>query len=209
MFLTYQLFSEKKNIIFNIFLLIIISVLFILLINENEIIEKIGVNIIYISTILTFHSIFYHSLNKDFSNGTIEQLLLQPISIELFFIKKIFCTSLFYQFNMIFVIPFLSTLINISIYSTLKLTLVTIFSIPIIITISLLGGTLSLKSKDIMSIITLPLLIPILIFGSSAIHSNTQEYTNLLLLLILVILTIPINIIAISYLLKAAIQNEG
>ena len=210
MFLTYQFLSEKNNILSNSCLIVIIISLFTILIKDIEIIERIGPNLIFIAIVIVLHSVFYHSFNQECSNGIIEQILLQPINIELFLAKRIFYTSLFYQVSTLMIMPILGILININSYMTCKLILATLFSIPTIIALSLLGGILSMKKGNnniVMSIITLPLLIPISILGNSIIY-NITEYKALLSLFLLVIFTFPINIIAISHSLKISIYYE-
>lgn len=210
MLLTYQFLSERKNILSNICLLIVIISMFAILINDNELMQEVAPDIICIFITIILHSAFYHSFYREWADGVIEQILLQPIIIELFLIRKILVTSLFYQISIILVMPFLSVLTNMSSLASYKLMLSTLCSTPAIITLSLLGSALSISdnhNNTTMSIIILPLLIPVLILSSSVAHSS-EMYTELLSLFILTILTIPINVIAISYLLKESVQNH-
>ena len=204
---TYEFISNKNNIFANTAVLILIVALFAILIKNDLILQNIGPSIIFISVVMVLHSIFYHIFQAEYSNGIIEQILLQPIFTPLFITQKLLSHTLFYQIIIMIITPMLGTILHLESVVIYRVILSLVLSIPVIIMISSTIGILAKNNSIIVSVLTLPLLIPISILGNSIIY-NIGEYKEVLSLLALIILTLPLNLIAICYFLKVGIENE-
>lgn len=210
MLFTCELLSRRYNIIFNTCLLVLTIILFTMLIKDSLIIQEIGPSLIFVSVILVLQSAAYHPLQQEYTNGTIEQILLQPIPLIPFIIKRVIYNTLFYQIGILLIIPIIYIMTNIDHDVFYRLTISLLCSIPIIIAISFTCSALSLKrdySGIITSIISLPLLVPISILANSVVYV-TNGYKELLCLFVVILLTLPVNIMGIYYSLKIAVENE-
>ncbi len=202
--------TEKHAIAANTAFFVMLVSLFSVLINDADLVSQVSPTLILLSAIVSVHSAFYYSCHRELFNGIIEQLVLQPILLEVFVAKKILYTSLLYQLSFLLVMPIITILTGMQFLVALKLLFVLLLSIPIIITLSLLCGVLSIQQNNgsvITSVLVLPLIIPIMILAHGFIY-NSSAYKDLYSLLFLILFTVPINVIAISYLLQKAVQKQ-
>ena len=193
-----------------IFLLIIITLFPIGVSPSPALLQKIGPGVIWIaallSTLLSLDRIF----RDDFHDGTLEQMVLSGIPIELLAAAKVICHWLITFVPLLIMTPLLALLLNLTIDTTLVLITTLLFGTPVM---SLLGAiavalTVDLrKSALILPLILLPIFIPLLIFATSAINSATSQlpYTpQLAIIAAIFMFTCAIAPSAIAYGLKVS-----
>ena len=121
--------------------------------------------------ILNLETIF----KEDFEDGTLDQFLIDDTNKEEGVTAKIVAHWLLSNLPVVIVAPLIAILLGIDYHTSLILFFSLLIGTP---TMSLLGSiaaalTVSLKrNKILMSIIVLPLYIPILIFGTSAVNNS-------------------------------------
>ena len=121
--------------------------------------------------ILNLETIF----KEDFEDGTLDQFLINDTNKEEGVTAKIVSHWLLSNLPVVIVAPLIAILLGIDYHTSLILFFSLLIGTP---TMSLLGSiaaalTVSLKrNKILMSIIVLPLYIPILIFGTSAVNNS-------------------------------------
>ena len=121
--------------------------------------------------ILNLETIF----KEDFEDGTLDQFLIDDTNKEEGVTAKIVSHWLLSNLPVVIVAPLIAILLGIDYHTSLILFFSLLIGTP---TMSLLGSiaaalTVSLKrNKILMSIIVLPLYIPILIFGTSAVNNS-------------------------------------
>ena len=114
---------------------------------------------------------------SDFDDGSLDQMILTSYPLELLVLGKCFVHWLTTGFPILLISPVLATMLNMNLdsYSTLLITM--LLGTP---TISLMGGVgaaLVLGSRlsgVLISLIILPLIIPILIFSVAAINASGE-----------------------------------
>tara|TARA_B100000959_G_scaffold249761_1_gene277743 strand:+ start:943 stop:1608 length:666 start_codon:yes stop_codon:yes gene_type:complete len=140
--------------------------------------------------ILNLETIF----KEDFEDGTLEESLVDDTSQEESVAAKILSHWLLSNFPVVIIAPLIAILLGISYHTSLVLFFSLLIGTP---TMSLLGSiaaalTVSLKrNKILMSVIVLPLYVPILIFGTSAVnnaHIGANYHSELYLMGILFLL---------------------
>ena len=134
--------------------------------------------------ILNLEAIF----REDFEDGSLDYFLTADVNHESQIIAKILSHWSLTVLPVVIASPFISLLLGINIETSLVLFLSLLIGTP---SLSLIGSiiaaiTLTLKrGKVLLSIIVLPMFVPILIFGSSAVNNSMLKinYDSELLLL--------------------------
>ncbi|MDB4089720.1 heme exporter protein CcmB [Gammaproteobacteria bacterium] len=147
--------------------------------------------------ILNLETIF----KEDYDDGTLEMFLIKDDEIELSILIKILSHWLLSNLPIVIVAPLIAMVLGLDTTTTLTLFVTLLIGTP---TMSLIGSiaaalTISLrKNKILVSIIVLPLYIPILIFGTSAVNNSffkmnySVELTLMLFLFFIFLLITPL-----------------
>jgi len=147
--------------------------------------------------ILNLETIF----KEDYDDGTLEMFLIKDDEIELGILIKILSHWLLSNLPIVIVAPLIAMVLGLDTTTTLTLFVTLLIGTP---TMSLIGSiaaalTISLrKNKILVSIIVLPLYIPILIFGTSAVNNSffkmnyNVELTLMLFLFFIFLLITPL-----------------
>ncbi len=166
--------------------------------------NAININIGIIWGITIFALLFYSlSLFKeDISDGTLEQLIINDMGLTSYVVIKTLISWAFNCLPFIILQPLFTTILNIppSYWLNIMLSLV-IGSLALSFTLSLCVSFIVNHSKNnfILSILFIPLSIPILIFAISSSENNSY---SLLILLAFSIISIFIYPIITGYILK-------
>ena len=147
--------------------------------------------------ILNLETIF----KEDYDDGTLEMFLIKDDEIELGILIKILSHWLLSNLPIVIVAPLIAMVLGLDTTTTLTLFITLLIGTP---TMSLIGSiaaalTISLrKNKILVSIIVLPLYIPILIFGTSAVNNSffkmnySVELTLMIFLFFIFLLITPL-----------------
>jgi heme exporter protein B len=123
---------------------------------------------IVFAAILSIDKIF----QSDFADGTLEQLLFLPSSFAFIVLSKIVAYWLMTALPLILLACFMSQFFFLPLHALPTLVVSLLLGSPVLIIIGAIGSalTLSLNNRGIILVlIVLPLYLPILIFGSSAV----------------------------------------
>ena len=154
--------------------------------------------------VLNIESIF----KDDYDDGSLEIFVIHNENLEIDILAKIFSHWLLSNFPVVLIAPFLSLLLGLDYDTSIVLFLTLLIGTP---TMSLLGSiaaalTISLKKNKILtSIVVLPLYIPILIFGTSAVNNsffNMDYFSELILMGIIFFIFLLVTPIACSKALR-------
>jgi heme exporter protein B len=158
--------------------------------------------------ILNLETIF----KEDYDDGTLEMFLIKNDGIELGILIKILSHWLLSNLPIVIVAPLIAMVLGLDTATTLTLFLTLLIGTP---TMSLIGSiaaalTISLrKNKILVSIIVLPMYVPILIFGTSAVNNSffKMNYnTELTLMSFLFFIFLLITPLACSKALKISLD---
>jgi len=179
---------------------------------EKNIILKLTPLMIWIACllicVLNIESIF----KDDYDDGSLEIFVIHNKNLEIDILAKIFSHWLLSNFPVVLIAPFLSLLLGLDYDTSIVLFLSLLIGTP---TMSLLGSiaaalTISLKKNKILtSIVVLPLYIPILIFGTSAVNNsffNIDYFSELILMSIIFFIFLLVTPIACSKALKISLD---
>ncbi len=155
--------------------------------------------VIWISCLLICVLNLENIFKDDYDDGTLEIFLINNANLEINVLAKIFSHWLTSNVPVILIAPLISIILGVDTETTSILLISLLVGTP---TLSLIGSiaaalTVSLKkNKILISLIVLPLYVPILIFGTSAVNNSyfqlgymTELYLMGIIFLIFLLIT--------------------
>lgn len=173
--LAYRRRSELVNPL--IFFLMVCALFPLAITPDHKELQNIAPGVIWVAavlaTLLSLDMLFRH----DFDEGTLEQMLFSAQPLYLLVLIKIFAYWLLTGLPLVLMSPLLATMFYLPLeaYTTLMLSL--LIGTPLLCLIGSIAAALTVsikKSGLILSLLTMPLFMPVLIFGSSAVVASTQ-----------------------------------
>ena len=191
---------KKKNDIVNpfMFFIIVISLFPIGISPESDRLTEIAAGVIWISVLLASMLSMDNLYRADFEDGSLEQLLLSPHPLFFLVLAKNISHWLVSGLPVVLVSPLLAYMLALPDEAYLTLVLSLLLGTPIM---SLVGSiavalTVGLGSRGlILAAITLPMSVPVLIFGTLAVQSPLNSQSPLgYLSLMLVMLSVSVSL---------------
>ena len=121
-----------------------------------------------LSVLLSLNALFHY----DFDNGVLEQMVISPFSLSLMLLAKITAHWLLTGLPIILLSPLMGMVLFLDIDSIYILMLTLLLATPSLSLIGAIGASLIVGIKNsgmLLSLLILPLYIPILIFATSAV----------------------------------------
>ena len=159
-----------------LFFVISISLFPIAISPESQTLSNIAPGIIWVtvmlSALLSLNTLFHF----DYENGILEQMLISHHSLALILLAKTTAHWILTGLPIILLSPLVGTVLFLDYESILILMLTLLIATPCLSLIGAIGASLIVGIKNsgmLLSLLVLPLYVPILIFGTSAV-SQTQ-----------------------------------
>ena len=156
---------------------------------ELQALQKLAPGLIWISVLLasmvSIDRIFYY----DYQQGVLEQYWISPVPLEYMIYAKFIIHWLMMLVPLLAALPFVALMYDFSLMSTMVLAGALLVGTPIIAMIIMCLATLVLAAGNqnaLFALIFMPLMTPVLIFGSSSVLMQQQglDSTPILLLLL-------------------------
>ena len=179
---------------------------------EQKLLHEIGPGLIWIAALLSTFLNLDRLFRQDYEDGSLEQLLLAKAPLSLMVLGKIFAHWLITGLPLIIVTPLLGLFLYLSPYQLLILMLTLLLGTPILNFIGAIaaGITVGLRGSGVLlSLLVLPLYIPVLIFGTGCVVDAGMglPVRGLLALLgAMLILALTLAPIAVSGALRVGIE---
>ena len=180
---------------------------------EPNMLSKISAGVIWVAALLASILSLDRVYQTDFEDGSLELLMIQPLALELIVAAKITTHWLTTGLPLILAAPCLALLLNMDTGGFLVLILSLVIGTPTLSLIGSIGATLTLgarRSGVLLSLLILPLYIPVLIFGISAIDAALGGLTWHAHVLIqggILVGVIPLSLWASSAALREALKS--
>ena len=136
--------------------------------SDNEILEEIGLGIIWTLLLLSTNLSINKFYQNDFEDGSIFLLHINGLSIELIVLIKLIILWFFYQLPFIIIIPCVYLILNITSNDMYLVIITFLLGSPILSALSSISGAMNLlnnKSFAIGSILVMIFSIPVIIFS--------------------------------------------
>jgi heme exporter protein B len=142
--------------------------------NDPKLIEAVGPGVVWVAALLASLLSLDSMFRSDFDDGSLEQFMLSAHPVSILVLAKILAHWLVTGLPLFIVAPLLALLLNIpgSAIPTLMLTL--LLGTPVLSLIGSVGVALTVglrRGGVILSLLVLPLYVPVLIFGTDAVKT--------------------------------------
>ncbi|GAL11624.1 ABC transporter [Vibrio astriarenae] len=168
-------FRRQADIFNPLWFFIIVITLFPLSIGpEPNLLARISAGIIWVAALLAALLSLERLFRDDFQDGALEQMMLMPTPLPLLVIAKVIAHWLLTGLPLLLISPLLGILLSLDFNTWLAVALTLIIGTPTLSFIGAIGVALTVglqKGGVLLSLLVLPLYIPILIFATSAIDA--------------------------------------
>ncbi|HAS63360.1 MAG TPA: heme exporter protein CcmB [Vibrio sp.] len=167
---------RRQADIFNpLWFFIIVITLFPLSIGpEPNLLARIAAGIVWVAALLSALLSLERLFRDDYQDGALEQMMLLPIPLPLVVMSKVIAHWLLTGLPLIIISPLLAVLLSLDFNTWLAVVLTLVVGTPTLSFIGAIGVALTVglqKGGVLLSLLILPLYIPILIFATSAIDA--------------------------------------
>jgi len=141
---------------------------------DPKILRTIAVGVIWVGALLSCLLSLERIFQSDYEDGSLDQLLLSPLPLELVVVAKCLSHWLTTALPLILMTPLLGVMMNLSPGAYVPLIYSMLLGTPALSFIGGMGASLILTLKRggaLLSLLILPLYIPVLIFGVLAVES--------------------------------------
>lgn len=171
---------RHKDDIFNplLFFIIVVTLFPLGIGPEASTLSRIAPGIIWVAALLATLLSLDRLFKADFADGSLEQMMLLPQPLFIIVLAKIIAHWLITGLPLIFIAPVLAVLLHLNENSYGALMITLLIGTPVLSFIGAIGVALTVGIKKggvLLSLIVLPLYIPVLIFATSAIDTAAMN----------------------------------
>lgn len=171
---------RHKDDVFNplLFFVIVITLFPLGIGPESNALSQIAPGIIWVAALLSCLLSLDRMFKSDYNDGSLEQLILSPYPLFILASAKVLAHWIITGVPLILIAPVLAVSLNLPSDAYLALFLTLLIGTPVLSFIGAIGAALTVglkKSGVLLSLVVLPLYIPVLIFATSAIDTAAMN----------------------------------
>lgn len=144
---------------------------------DPALLRAIGPGVLWVAALLSAMLSLGRLFAADYADGTLEQLLLSPVPLGLSVVVKILAHWLVSGLPLVVLAPVLGLQFDLASGELGVLTLSLLVGTPLLSLIGAIGAALTLGARGagvLVAVLTLPLYIPVLIFGAGAVAASAS-----------------------------------
>ncbi|MET3106255.1 heme exporter protein B [Oxalobacteraceae bacterium GrIS 1.18] len=144
---------------------------------EPEQLRSIASGIVWVAALLASNLALSRLFAPDYADGTLEQLLLTPEPLTVIVLAKVSAHWLVSGLPVVLLSPLMAVQFGLPFESVVVLFCSLLIGTPILSLIGAIGAALTLGLRGagvLVSLLTLPLMIPVLIFGAGAVGAQAS-----------------------------------
>jgi heme exporter protein B len=168
-------FRRQADIFNPLWFFIIVITLFPLSIGPDpSLLSRIAPGIVWVAALLSALLSLERLFRDDYQDGSLEQMMLMPVPLPVVVISKVLAHWLLTGVPLILISPLLAILLSLDMNTWMSVVLTLLLGTPTLSFIGAIGVALTVglqKGGVLLSLLVLPLYIPILIFATSAIDA--------------------------------------
>ncbi len=182
-------FRRQSDMLNPLWFFILVVTLFPLGVGSNPaLLAKISAGIIWVAALLASVLSLERLFKDDFLDGSLEQMLLMPTSLHLLVLAKVIAHWLLTGLPLLLISPLLAVFLSLDWQAYQAVVLTLLLGTPTLSFLGAIGVALTVglqKGGVLLSLLTLPLFTPVLIFATSAIDmaANGMPINGLLAIL--------------------------
>lgn len=167
---------RRADVLTTLFFFIIVVSLFPLGVGpEMNILRVMAPGIVWVAALLASMLALGRMFSTDYTDGTLEQMLLSPVSLSALVMGKAIAHWLVTGVPLVLIAPVLGIQYDLPAESLMVLTLSLLLGTPVLSLIGAIGAALTLGLRGggvLVSLLVLPLYVPVLIFGAGAVEAS-------------------------------------
>ncbi len=206
-------FRERSDIINPLIFFTLVITLFPLGVGpEPNLLMRMAPGVIWVAALLATLLSLDKLFREDYRDGSLEQLLLSPYPASLWVFAKILGHWLITGLPIVIMTPVFALLMNMDTQSMWAAVFSLLLGTPILSAIGAIGSALTVslnKGGILLSLLVLPLYIPVLIFATSAIDASSMGMSyvgQLAILAAILVVALLLAPIAVSSALKVSVN---
>lgn len=144
---------------------------------EPEMLRKMAGGVVWVAALLASMLSLGRMFSADYLDGTLEQMLLAPQSLSVLVLGKIVAHWMLSGLPLVLISPVLGLQFDMSAQALWMLVLALLLGTPVLSMVGAIGAALTLGLRGggvLVSLLVLPLCIPVLIFGTGAVEAASN-----------------------------------
>ena len=205
---------KQAEILNPLWFFLIVITLFPLVIGPDPVLlSKIAPGVAWVAALLSALLSFERLFRDDFIDGSLEQLMLNAQSLPMTALAKVIAHWLLTGLPLILLSPIAALLLSLEINIWWALVLTLLLGTPVLSSIGAIGVALTVglrKGGVLLSLLVVPLFIPVLIFASSVLEAASLNMTyggQLAILGAMMVSAITLSPFAIAAALRISLDN--
>ncbi len=167
---------RRSDVLTILFFFIIVVSLFPLSVGpEMNMLRTMAPGVVWVAALLASMLSLGRMFSNDYIDGTLEQMLVSPQSLSLLVLGKALAHWLVTGLPLVMMAPVLGIQYDLPLDALAVLTVTLLLGTPVLSLIGAIGAALTLGLRGggvLVSLLVLPLYIPVLIFGAGAVEAN-------------------------------------
>jgi heme exporter protein B len=167
---------RQSDVLTTLFFFVIVVSLFPLSVGpEMNLLRTMAPGVVWVAALLASMLSLGRMFANDYSDGTLEQMLVSPQSLSLLVLGKATAHWLVTGVPLVLMGPVLGIQYDLPTDALFVLTVALLLGTPVLSLIGAIGAALTLGLRGggvLVSLLVLPLYIPVLIFGAGAVEAN-------------------------------------
>ncbi len=143
---------------------------------EMDMLRKMAPGVLWVAALLSSMLSLVRLFSADYIDGTLEQMMLSPQSLSMLVLGKMVAHWMVSGLPLVLVAPVLGLQFDMAVEALGVLIIGLLLGTPILSMVGAIGAALTLGLRGggvLLSLLVLPLCIPVLIFGSGAVDAVT------------------------------------
>lgn len=160
-----------------IFFIMVVSLFPLAVGSEIDMLRKMAPGVVWVAALLASMLSLGRMFSADYLDGTLEQMLLVPQSLSMLVLSKIIAHWMLSGLPLVLIAPVLGLQFDMAGEALLVLVAALLLGTPVLSMIGAIGAALTLGLRGggvLVSLLVLPLCIPVLIFGTGAVAAVTD-----------------------------------
>lgn len=160
-----------------IFFVMVVSLFPLAVGSEVDMLRKMAPGVVWVAALLASMLSLGRMFSTDYLDGTLEQMLLVPQSLSMLVLSKIIAHWMLSGLPLVLIAPVLGLQFDMAGEALLVLVAALLLGTPVLSMIGAIGAALTLGLRGggvLVSLLVLPLCIPVLIFGTGAVAAVTD-----------------------------------
>ncbi len=174
---------RRTDVLTTLFFFIIVVSLFPLGAGTEKIIlQKIAPGVAWVAALLASMLALERLFASDFADGTLEQMLLTPQPMFILVLGKVFAHWLLTGLPLVFIAPLVGLQYYLPNEAVGTMMLALLIGTPVLSLVGAIGAALTLGLRGggiLLSLLILPLYIPIMIYGAGVVSASAMGTTDL------------------------------